>query len=40
MCARCIPIPGKHDGVPPGENELAFAAIEAFLKAQDLWPAK
>jgi hypothetical protein len=35
-----ITIPGgKHGGFTRAENERAFAAIEAFLKAQGLWPA-
>ena len=38
---QMITIPGgKHGGFTRAENERAFAAIEAFLKAQDLWPAK
>jgi acetyl esterase/lipase len=37
---QMITIPGgKHGGFTRAENERAFAAIEAFLKAQGLWPA-
>jgi hypothetical protein len=36
-----ITIPGgKHGGFTRSENERAFSAIEAFLKAQNLWLAK
>ena len=38
---QMITIPGgKHGGFTRAENERAFAAIEAFLKAQELWPTK
>jgi acetyl esterase/lipase len=38
---QMITIPGgKHGGFTRAENERAFAAIEAFLKSQNLWPAK
>ena len=38
---QMITIPGgKHGGFTRAENERAFAAIEAFLKGQNLWPAK
>jgi acetyl esterase/lipase len=37
---QMITIPGgKHGGFTRAENERAFAAIEAFLKSQNLWPA-
>jgi acetyl esterase/lipase len=37
---QMITIPGgKHGGFSRAENERAFAAIEAFLKSQSLWPA-
>ena len=29
---------GKHGGFTRAENENAFAAVEAFLKSQELWP--
>jgi acetyl esterase/lipase len=38
---QMITIPGgKHGGFTRAENERAFAAIEAFLKAQSLWPTE
>lgn len=38
---QMITIPGgKHGGFTRAENERAYAAIEAFLKAQELWPTK
>jgi acetyl esterase/lipase len=37
---QMITIPGgKHGGFTRAENERAFAAIEAFLKSLNLWPA-
>jgi hypothetical protein len=35
-----VTIPGgKHGGFTRAENEKAVAAIEVFLKSQNLWPA-
>jgi acetyl esterase/lipase len=36
---QLVTIPGgMHGGFSRAENEMAYAAIEAFLKSQDLWP--
>lgn len=39
VAGQLVTIPGgQHGGFSRAENEKAFAAVEAFLKSQDLWP--
>jgi acetyl esterase/lipase len=40
VAGQLVTIPGgKHGGFSRAENEKAYAAIEAFLKSQGLWPS-